>query len=287
MRSLSHTRSQPSRPVSLRSSGRSPRPVVAVIAAMLLLAMAGLPIPRPDSPAHAVSGVVALVNSSAPDDGIYAAQFCGGVLITGRMVLTAAHCIAARTAGSVDVIAGTANLCDPTHEGRHRVHVATMRIHPGYDADSDRSDLALLTLEHDLPRASTRALADAPELPAEALAAGWGVSADGGAPPCDLRIVHLRLLTVHECAARAAVDGHPFDPTSMLCALPNGAGSDDTCAGDSGGPLFLGTNLELAPVIGITSWGRGCGLGYPGVYARDLAWAFTRQPGHDQAHQPE
>ena len=42
----------------------------------------------------------------------------------------------------------------------------------------------------------------------------------------------------------------------------------DTCQGDSGGPLFCKIDKQTF-VLGITSWGVGCGLSnYPGVYAK-------------------
>lgn len=42
----------------------------------------------------------------------------------------------------------------------------------------------------------------------------------------------------------------------------------DACFGDSGGPIVrVGTNTSSATLVGVVSWGIGCGrAGYPGVY---------------------
>jgi secreted trypsin-like serine protease len=55
---------------------------------------------------------------------------------------------------------------------------------------------------------------------------------------------------------------------SYVGALMVAAGREDkdTCSGDSGGPMFA-RQSDKRYQIGITSFGRGCGVrGYPGVY---------------------
>jgi len=49
----------------------------------------------------------------------------------------------------------------------------------------------------------------------------------------------------------------------MMCAADT---DQDSCSGDSGGPLFDSENKAL---VGVTSWGYLCAeAGFPGVYAR-------------------
>ena len=49
----------------------------------------------------------------------------------------------------------------------------------------------------------------------------------------------------------------------MICG---GERNKDTCGGDSGGPLIAHIDGRFT-LVGVTSWGPGCGTGIPGVYA--------------------
>lgn len=53
----------------------------------------------------------------------------------------------------------------------------------------------------------------------------------------------------------------------MLCYIDlNKTRQSDACQGDSGGPLLMRVNKTSTTVIGITSFGHGCGGFIPGVY---------------------
>lgn len=71
-----------------------------------------------------------------------------------------------------------------------------------------------------------------------------------------------------------------FNKQSSLAALQSGIsesqycahdrpGRSDSCGGDSGGPLqIINPDVLLAKIVGIVSFGIGCGSSLPGVYTR-------------------
>lgn len=194
------------------------------------------------------------------------------MVVGQRLVLTAAHCVAMRSARSIDVFIGADNLCRDRPIDGVRVRVSAIEIHPDYDVESARFDLAVLTLTADAPAESIRRVGSAPAEGGPAIALGWGRGPVAGVPPCRLRSTDLTVLSQEECAGRAGSDDREFDPRSMTCAVPARSPTEDTCGGDSGGPLIFGDDANEGVVIGVVSWGQGCGSGAPGVYARDELW---------------
>lgn len=74
-----------------------------------------------------------------------------------------------------------------------------------------------------------------------------------------LRMTNVTILSRGQCH-----EMYPELTTRMLCAGRYPNGGRDACQGDSGGPL-----VSRRVLIGVVSWGIGCGLGnFPGVYTR-------------------
>jgi secreted trypsin-like serine protease len=208
----------------------------------------------------------ALIDASVSDT--LAGQTCGAVVVAPREVVTAAHCVAAD--GSVrprrralDVVAGKLRLRGASGA---RVHVVSVRIHPGFNSETLANDLALLELAR--PVAGVAQLDDGSDEIAggAAIALGWGstTATAAGDYPDALR---QTVIDVEPDSACADVYGSGYDASTMLCAgLPKGG--RDTCQGDSGGPLVAGDTGSTV-VIGFTSFGGACGqAGAPGAYVR-------------------
>ena len=174
------------------------------------------------------------------------------------------------SADSLDVTVGALDLTDTTRA--ERIAVSEITVHPDYDPRSHDDDVALLTLAQastatPMPMISApQALPDPPTAGYLLDVAGWGnLDANGFDFPEVLHDVSVPLVANTDCATAY---GSTFEAAKMLCAGVIPAGGVDSCQGDSGGPLtrdFTGTRT----LVGIVSFGIGCGLGdFPGVYAR-------------------
>lgn len=184
--------------------------------------------------------------------------YCGGALVGPGKVITAAHCVAGRLPGTVQVVAGRTDM--RSDEGVVS-RVLGIWVHPEYRDPMQGDDVAVLTLDRQpayraVPVSSDRG-AYPPGAPATVL--GWGYTAEGGPSSPVLQQADVPLWADQDCSAT-----YPqYDPSAMVCA-GQPEGGRDACYGDSGGPLVAGGAL-----IGVTSWGTGCGRpGLPGVYTR-------------------
>ncbi len=97
-----------------------------------------------ESVADAQPWMVALVrNTSSVGIPVRRLQFCGGTLINPDWVLTAAHCMLARSTTDMSVIIGETNI-DEGMSGQEAI--SQIVVHPDYDANTFENDIALLKL---------------------------------------------------------------------------------------------------------------------------------------------
>ena len=220
------------------------------------------------APAGAWPSQVALVASGVPKN--YDAQFCGGTVVSPYWVLTAAHCMFDEgdlaKPSDIDVLVGTQSLAT----GGTRLHVAEIRILPGWNATTFDHDVAMLRLATPTSQPAQAITAQGAPIPAgsDVLATGWGLLAENTESiPTELRQVTMKQQADAVCAKAYGAD---FLVKSMSCASSPGK---DTCQGDSGGPLLTKRNGAWV-LVGITSWGDGCAeAGYPGISTRVASFA--------------
>lgn len=202
---------------------------------------------------------------------------CGGTLVSGRFVLTAAHCVTNENGsvvspGSISLVLGRNDLTTATAADIYGVAPSGVTRHTGYGVTNHgiTNDLALLRLDRTAATEPLRLVATAesalwaPGTLATVL--GWGRTCAAGCSTVgQLRQAGVPIIADTTCAGAYASFPGSFNPATMLCA---GDGTADTCQGDSGGPLMV-PRIDAYVLAGVTSWGEGCAdPRYPGVYVR-------------------
>ena len=134
-------------------------------------------------------------------------------------------------------------------------------VHPGYESPTGGDDVAVLLLDRPVPYRPVplETEQDAYRAGVPATVFGWGYTSEAGPSSPVLRRAAVPLIADSDCAAIY----DEFDSREMVCAGGSSSGAV-ACYGDSGGPLIASGRL-----IGITSWGSGCGREHaPGVFVR-------------------
>ncbi|GGR93255.1 serine protease [Streptomyces humidus] len=262
------------------------RCLVRALSRPLVLAAAAMAIPLASAAPAASGGIVLggvpvdvsqapwVVALSSRDrfGGTRSGQFCGGVAVGRSTVLTAAHCMGEDVLGvppgrlpDLKVVAGRTDLS--TGAGRE-ISVRSVWVNPDYQGSTNAGDFAVLGLAEPLAATAVAPMAAtgdrAYEPGSDAVVYGWGDTTGFGAYAHGLRAAHVHVLadTLCERAYPRSADG-AYQARSMVCA-GEARGGPDACQGDSGGPLVARGRL-----IGLVSWGSGCGRpGSPGVYTR-------------------
>jgi len=221
--------------------------------------------------------------ASLRSDNSPGGQWCGGTFIADRIVLTAAHCLEGMLVRNLHVAVGeTRNLANETTTRRAKVR--RVIIHPEYNPETLKNDIALLLLDQSersklgvmkvmplnpdagLPERLGAALTTVAGAVNHISAYGFGNTTSYGFLPAVV-LQQAKLKSIPAATCRTA-EGLGDLSSSQLCAGFFYAGGVDTCQGDSGGPLVL-TQGKKQSLVGLTSFGQGCAEPKnPGVYTR-------------------
>jgi len=209
---------------------------------------------------------------------------CGGALLDGRHILTAAHCIKSFYPHELLVRVGDWDVNTEMEVYSHMdIAISDVFIHERFFAGSLHNDIAVLRLARklpwdDLPQVSPICLPHPQEsyTGQKCWVTGWGKDAfhSGGKLQARLQEVDVPVIGHKKCERILKREGvgkrfqlHP----GWLCA--GGESGKDACSGDGGGPLVCQGHGESMELAGLVSWGIGCGKeGVPGVYTNVAAY---------------
>jgi len=173
--------------------------------------------------------------------------------------ITAAHCVGS----DPNPFRIKVGVTDRTQPGTLS-QVTAIHVYPTFEWQNFQGDIAVLVLKDPIYFNDITKPAFLPDhneaVPANAVAfaSGWGGTEEGKGS-INLRAAQLNVFSRERCGQIYSAKRYT---EKNLCA----GGLDtpkDSCGGDSGGPLVSDGKL-----IGVVSWGYGCGNPeYPGVYS--------------------
>ncbi|KAL3285736.1 hypothetical protein HHI36_000263 [Cryptolaemus montrouzieri] len=200
---------------------------------------------------------------------------CGGTLIRKDVVITAAHCIEPKRSPDIIHVGETQITCSrsPCTDTRiQEVKVKSVIKHSEFSTVTGYADIALLKLERPVkytdwvrPVCLSRKVVN--DIGQKAIVAGWGMeNYITRERPSGLKELTMEIIAGKVC--KTSFPQADFNSKNYICG--GGKPQEDTCGGDSGGPLMKILNLGDSPrmyLMGVISFGSTkCGVGKPGIF---------------------
>jgi len=201
---------------------------------------------------------------------------CGAALVTNRWIITAAHCVKDIRPSNLLVRIGEYHVLNTNEPDKHvDRRIKKVVTHRSFDKITYEYDIALLEM-HDgpvkyQPNIIPICLPDNDNslVGQVGTVTGWGRLSEFGQISPVLREVKLPIISNSKCMQMYRSSGqNEWIPNIFVCAGTTGGGQD-SCEGDSGGPMVVKGKSGRWQLAGIISWGIGCGdRNRPGVYTR-------------------
>ncbi|XP_028135375.1 venom protease-like [Diabrotica virgifera virgifera] len=208
---------------------------------------------------------------------------CAGALISDNFVLTAAHCLESREYGEAKwVHLGDFGISSDKDEADPQDFKILKSIpHPNYTQSIKYNDIALIQLENYVLRSPFvyPACLQSKRFSHERnmIASGWGKIEYSGESSNFFLQDNLKEIRTKECNnsyndAKGSYLPKGINGNMMICV--KGEVGEDTCQGNSGGPLQVKNRYKDVldtgfTIIGITSFDKSCGDNKsPAVYTR-------------------
>lgn len=197
-------------------------------------------------------------------ENISGKHFCGGALISGNVVVTAAHCVYKLKGRTFPVHLGRYMREGSEEEEFEEFMVKDIRIHHAYNLGVRLNyDLALLIL-NGKSKVSPVKLRRNEECPTGRSCSwgtvyGWGMTENLDESSISERLMQVQVPILPRDICRS-IYGRSQITQAMMCA--GGELGRDSCRGDSGGPLIM--NGEIGAIVSFGS--EDCGALSPGVY---------------------